>query len=101
MLGMQFGVLAIALLGFVFAIGVPLGVIIALLTASPGSTGMWIASSASCIAAGSLLYTATVEMISEDFLAASRRECRPILKFGMFICVCLGAGLMSVLAIWA
>ncbi len=85
---------------FCFSISLPIGIIIGI-----GVQGYQtfddeiIAASASCIAAGSLLYSGFVEMISEDFHDAEVSS-NMILKLKMFLSVIIGVAFMAILALF-
>lgn len=85
--------------GVFFSVMVPIGIVLGLTVPSGSTTGDWVAGCAGCVAAGMLLYTASIEMIAEDFLIASHYD-SAVLKFSMWCAVSIGAASMCVLAIW-
>ncbi len=89
-----------ACLGFCFAISLPIGILIGIGVKDNQSFDEEVlAASASSIAAGSLMYSGFVEMISEDFHDAQVSS-NMTLKLKMFLCVVVGVTAMAVLAIY-
>jgi zinc transporter 1/2/3 len=85
--------------GVFFSVTVPIGIVLGLTVPSSSTTGEWVAGCAGCVAAGMLLYTASIEMIAEEFLIASHYD-SAMLKFSMWCAATIGVALMCVLAIW-
>lgn len=85
-----------------FALTFPLGVIIGMLASSSADTSTVeiIQGCANGIASGSLIYTALVEMISEDFAEESLLS-RWHVKGQMMLAVAFGVAGMAILAVWA
>ena len=89
-----------ACLCFCFAISLPIGILIGIGVKDNQSIDEEVlAASASSIAAGSLMYSGFVEMISEDFHDAQVSS-NMTLKLKMFLCVVVGVTAMAVLAIY-
>ncbi len=89
-----------ALLGCCFSISLPIGIIIGIGVRDNQTFDQEVlAASASSIAAGSLLYSGFVEMISEDFHDAEVSS-NMVLKLKMFLGVVVGVTAMAVLAIY-
>ena len=85
--------------GILFSFTLPFGVIIGMSTAQ-SDNGDVVKAVANCLACGSLIYTALIEMIAEDFADPYLND-KPLLKLKMFIAVFLGCVFMSLLAEWA
>ena len=83
----------------VFALSVPIGIVVGMIVSS-SSSGNVSKGMVSSAAAGILLYVGLVEMLSEDFGNSSIAK-----NFGLKARMCaaliLGTGSMAVLAIWA
>lgn len=86
----------------VFILSLPLGIILGMTI--PGTPkGEAVQACFSCIAAGSLLYTALVEMVAEDFAFAHSSNTKvDRTKVGaMYVAFIGGCTSMAILAIWA
>ena len=86
----------------IFAVTVPIGILIGILTASAEETdaGVYAKGIANALAAGSLIYIAVAEMISHDFNSPGMRDSHGT-KLGMLACLTTGVLLTAVLALWA
>ena len=83
----------------IFALTLPVGIVFGLIATTGQNTQTSLTyGCANSIAAGSLLYTALVEMVSEDFHSISRD--RFFLKVGMFFSLTAGFAVMAILAVW-
>ena len=83
-----------------FAIALPIGIIIGIGVRNNQTFDQEVlAASASSVAAGSLLYSGFVEMISEDFHDPEVSS-NMVLKLKMFLSVVVGVTAMAVLAIF-
>ncbi len=93
-----------SLLGLLFCVTTPLGIAIGLGVQSAYSedavSGMYARGILNAIASGNLIYVALVEMLAEDFAAKEIRHRRG-LRTLMLIGVCVGAGALAIIAIWA
>lgn len=65
-----------------------------------GGTDWTHAGITDCTTAGLLICLALVDMMAEEFHRAQVKKDR-VLQAQMFACIFAGAGIMSVLAIWA
>lgn len=87
-----------------FAITTPAGIAAGTAIASsynPYSVGALITEGIlDCMSAGILVYMALVDLIAADFLS-KRMSCNFRLQVVSYLMLFLGAGLMSLLAIWA
>ena len=104
---LHFGIAKIAIFALVFALTVPIGVIIGIfitteqtLEEGPTVTQQYTEGCLNSLAAGILIYVALVEMIAEDFQAAAITHNVP-LKMKMFSALAIGNLFLAVLAIWA
>lgn len=83
-----------------FAISTPIGILIGIGVRNNQTFDQEVlAASASSIAAGSLLYSGFVEMISEDF-HDPQVSANMVLKLKMFLSLIIGVTAMAVLAIY-
>lgn len=87
------------LFALAFALSLPVGMIVGM-TSQANGAGNIIQGCANAVAAGSLIYTALVEMIAEDFMDDALRK-KPILKTKMLASFSLGVLSMALVAIWA
>lgn len=81
-----------------FAITVPIGIIIGMY-AEKSITGEIVSGIFNAIAAGSLIYAALVEMITEDFSTVGKNN--NVTKVLMFFSLCVGNVALAVIAMWA
>ena len=86
----------------IFAITVPIGIVIGICTSELEETDTDVIArgSANAIAAGTLLYISLAEMISEYFEAKDLKY-QPTVKMFMLLSLALGTASMAVLANWA
>ncbi len=88
---------------FLFVLSLPLGIVIGIsLPQTPYAKA--VAACVSCIAAGSLIYTALVEMVAEDFahISTAIKDRETAIKAGaMYLSFFAGCAFMAVLAQWA
>ncbi|KAL5539964.1 hypothetical protein UlMin_045187, partial [Ulmus minor] len=100
----QFKTSSAAIMACFFAMTTPAGIGIGTAIASfynPYSTGALIAEGIlDSLSAGILIYMALVDLIAADFLS-KRMSCNFRLQIVSYFMLFLGAGLMSLLAIWA
>ena len=88
-----------SIFGLFFALTLPVGVIIGWNTTSTPQ-GDVVKSVATCLATGTLMYTALIEMLAEDFSEPELMK-RPFLKLQMYFALCLGVFFLALLANWA
>lgn len=100
----QFNSLRSTIMATFFAVTTPLGIAIGILASSsynPHSPrALVVEGSLNSISAGILIYMALVDLIAADFLS-KRMSCNTRLQIVSYFALFLGAGLMSLLAIWA
>ncbi|XP_030448627.2 zinc transporter 4, chloroplastic-like [Syzygium oleosum] len=100
----QFKTLPATIMACFFAITTPAGIAAGTAIASsynPYSVGALITEGIlDCMSAGILVYMALVDLIAADFLS-KRMSCNFRLQVVSYLMLFLGAGLMSLLAIWA
>lgn len=88
----------------IFAVTVPLGIVIGIVTASSESaesdSSVLAKGIASSLAAGSLLYISLAEMMAVYFNAPELSH-QPGLKIAMLLSACAGTAILAILAIWA
>lgn len=100
----QFKTQSATLMACFFALTTPVGISIGTAAASvynPNSPGALIVEGIlDSISAGILVYMALVDLIAADFLS-KRMSCNFRLQVVSYLMLFLGAGLMSLLAIWA
>lgn len=100
----EFGKPVKVLLSLLFCVTTPLGIAIGLGIQSAYSedavSGMYARGILNAIASGNLIYVSLVEMLAEDFAAKEIRHRRG-LRSVMLIGVCVGAGALAIIAIWA
>ncbi|CAL2233804.1 unnamed protein product [Prunus armeniaca] len=100
----QIKTLSATLMACFFAITTPLGIGVGTAISSfynPYSTGALITEGIlDSLSAGILVYMALVDLIAADFLS-KRMSCNFRLQVVSYCCLFVGAGLMSLLAIWA
>ena len=104
---LHFGTAKIAIFALVFAITVPIGVLIGIfiineesLEEGPTVTQQYTEGCLNSLAAGILIYVALVEMIAEDFQSAAITN-NVSLKIKMYTALVMGNLFLAVLAIWA
>lgn len=87
---------------FIFAVTVPLGIIVGICTSELEETDTDVIAkgAANAVAAGTLIYISLAEMISEYFEANDLKS-KPTVKICMLLSLALGAASMAVLANWA
>lgn len=85
---------------FIFAFSFTTGAVIGIFTAGPNETGVLVQGCFNAFAAGSLIYSALVEMMAEDFSSSELND-RVWLKAAMYGFLILGCLGMAVLAIYA
>jgi hypothetical protein len=85
--------------GLCFCVTVSVGIIIGMFSAET-ELGILVQGAADAIAAGMLIYTSLVSMISEDFQTISAKE-RPYTVLSMYFSLCVGTLSMAIVAIWA
>jgi solute carrier family 39 (zinc transporter), member 1/2/3 len=95
----KFQVLPSTVLALIFALTVPVGIIIGITTTS-SAEGDIVRDIANAFAAGSLLYNGLIEMAAEDF-ADPQLAKKPSLKLSMIVAMFAGAFCMALLAYWA
>jgi len=95
----KFQPLSATILAVIFALTVPVGIIIGMTTTS-SAEGDIARDVANAFAAGSLLYNGLIEMAAEDF-ADPMLSKKPILKLSMILAMFLGSFCMALLAFWA
>jgi zinc transporter 1/2/3 len=76
------------------------GAVIGITSVSTSDSATLLQGCFNAVAAGSLLYSALVEMIAEDFSATELNDL-PVVKAWMYSALALGAGSMALLAIYA
>ena len=91
--------MSIVFFSLIFSLSFTVGGIIGILVAVD-STGVLVQGCFNAFAAGSLIYSALVEMMAEDFSSSELND-RPWLKSVMYLFLCLGCVCMAVLAIYA
>lgn len=100
----QFNTQSATLMACFFALTTPVGISIGTAAASvynPNSPGALIVEGIlDSMSAGILVYMALVDLIAADFLS-KRMSCNFRLQVVSYLMLFLGAGLMSLLAIWA
>ncbi|TQE11133.1 hypothetical protein C1H46_003139 [Malus baccata] len=100
----QFKTLATTLMACFFAVTTPLGIGVGTAISSfynPYSAGALVTEGIlDSMSAGILVYMALVDLIAADFLS-KRMSCNFRLQLVSYCCLFVGAGLMSLLAIWA
>ncbi|XP_023002737.1 zinc transporter 4, chloroplastic-like [Cucurbita maxima] len=100
----QFNTLSTSLMAVFFAATTPVGIAIGAAISStynPNSTGALVAEGIlDSLSAGILVYMALVDLIAADFLS-KRMSCNFRLQIVSYCTLFLGAGLMSLLALWA
>ncbi|XP_048435617.1 zinc transporter 4, chloroplastic-like isoform X1 [Pyrus x bretschneideri] len=100
----QFKTLSATLMACFFAVTTPLGIGVGTAISSfynPYSPGALVAEGIlDSMSAGILVYMALVDLIAADFLS-KRMSCDFRLQVVSYCCLFVGAGLMSLLAIWA
>ncbi|CAN6721923.1 unnamed protein product [Malus baccata var. baccata] len=100
----QFKTLATTLMACFFAVTTPLGIGVGIAISSfynPDSAGALVTEGIlDSMSAGILVYMALVDLIAADFLS-KRMSCNFRLQLVSYCCLFVGAGLMSLLAIWA
>ncbi|GLT97270.1 hypothetical protein SLE2022_148430 [Rubroshorea leprosula] len=100
----QFKTTSATIMACFFAVTTPAGIGIGTAISSfynPDSVGALIAEGIlDCLSAGILVYMALVDLIAADFLS-KRMSCNFRLQVVSYCMLFLGAGLMSLLAIWA
>lgn len=97
---------SVVMMGVAFAITTPIGLFIGILIRSSYSstsvTALWVEGVLNCVAAGILVYTGLVELltyhmtINEKFLKRSGPQ-----RFTLYAACWLGAGLMALIGKWA
>ena len=104
---LHFGTVKIATFALIFALTVPVGVIIGIfiindqaLEEGPTVTQQYTEGCLNSLAAGILIYVALVEMIAEDFQSAAITH-NITLKMQMYTALVTGNLFLAVLAIWA
>ncbi|XP_009615465.1 zinc transporter 4, chloroplastic [Nicotiana tomentosiformis] len=100
----QFNSLRSTIMATFFAVTTPLGIAIGILASSsynPHSPrALVVEGILNSISSGILIYMALVDLIAADFLS-KRMSCNTRLQIVSYFALFLGAGLMSLLAIWA
>lgn len=94
------------LLGVVYSLTTPTAIAIGLgvqMSLAPGSTKMMVVNGIfDAISAGILIYTGLVELMAHEFMFnLEMRKASIKMMVSAFLCMCLGAGLMSLLGKWA
>jgi solute carrier family 39 (zinc transporter), member 1/2/3 len=104
---LHFGTAKIALFALIFALTVPVGVIIGIfiindqtLEEGPTVSQQYTEGCLNSLAAGIMIYVALVEMIAEDFQSSAIRN-NITLKIKMYCALVVGNLFLAVLAIWA
>lgn len=100
----QFKMLSATLMACFFAITTPAGIGIGIAVSSfynpDSSRALVVEGMLDSVSAGILIYMALVDLIAADFLSR-RMSCNFRLQITSYFALFLGAGLMSLLAIWA
>jgi solute carrier family 39 (zinc transporter), member 1/2/3 len=104
---LHFGTAKMAIFALVFALTVPIGVIIGIFITTdqsieegPSVTQQYTEGCLNSLAAGIMIYIALVEMIADDFQAAAIAH-NVSLKIKMFSSLVIGNLCMAILALWA
>ena len=90
----------ICFFAFIFAFSFSAGAIIGICTEGPSDTGIMVQGCFNAFAAGSLIYSALVEMMAEDFSSSELND-RLWLKFAMYVFLILGCAAMAILAVYS
>jgi solute carrier family 39 (zinc transporter), member 1/2/3 len=102
----QLGWLKVIIFSITFSLTVSIGIVIGILVtledgpATLTDSANYATGCLNALAAGILTYVALVEMIAEDFQAASIAR-NTVLKIKMFLALTLGTLFLAILAIWA
>ena len=86
--------------GTMFALTAPVGVVLGMYSSADEDTGAIVAGFADAFAAGVLLYSSIVDMISEDYMDVNFKT-KHFGKLCMYLSLSFGISVMAILAIWA
>lgn len=104
MLQAEFKSLAAILMGTMFSLTTPIGIVIGILVTNRykenSPTALIVEGVLNSASAGILIYMALVDLLSPDFMNPRMQKNR-ILQFCSNVSLLLGAGFMSLLAKWA